>query len=113
MSYDGIYLYYAYDAFDANPTDLKPAITFEFDRVRSLEKIYITKRRGRNFELVDCVIEVSLDGNRFSIFYEFKTEPSTTTFEVVSKDGPVKMKFVRVRKEKRYIALSEVAFIAW
>ena len=113
MAHDGIYLFDSEYAYDAAPGDFEPAITFEFDQIRTLERLYFMKRYGRGFNLNQAFIEVSLDGNKFHIFNQINPKPVTQIFEVTSTDGPVKMKFVRIIRNQQWLDIAEVAFIGY
>ena len=80
LVYDGLYLYCNSYGFDAAGSDYTPSLTFEFDQVRTLEKIFFMRRLGQNFELIHSFIEVSTNGQDFKTFHQITHEPQTQTF---------------------------------
>ena len=108
----GLYLYQPQKIFSSSAGDATPFIIYEFDQIRTLEKIIFKIRHMYYDGFEDNIYEISEDGIDYTPFAAFESNFSANKGDIVELIGePKSMKFVRISRQSYWLVLAEIVFI--
>ena len=114
-SIDGIYYWNNIGAFHTQSYVPNPFILYELDSIKTIEKVIIKTRILNSVGFTGITIRIGSTTNYLRLF-DSHSGPDLaegTIIEFTGRKGPMKGKFIEIRKETINIVYGEVVFIGF